>query len=166
VSVADIRTLYPRDWQNFLERMNETPNRLRGIDLSAISEEDFRQSGELSHVARDLQEWAAYRGQQLARTVRGLISPLLFSPSFALLPFCPLPHPPFLPLPSSPTSSSHSPKHTLSLLSPPLYNSWLSLPNPPATPDPSTSFLVPQCIAYSVRSTCLRDDAPWSHRDQ
>lgn len=73
---ADIRSLYPRDWTNFLERMGtigsaHPKGNLRGIELPAINEEDFCEKGSLAHLAFELQQWAAYRGQQLARTVRG-----------------------------------------------------------------------------------------------
>lgn len=75
VHCTDIRSLYPRDWDNFLERMGDPDqpagNQLRGIEPSAVSEEDFCERGALRHLAMELQLWAAYRGQQLARTVRG-----------------------------------------------------------------------------------------------
>jgi len=63
-----IRSLYPRDWEHFLERMGP---RLNGIDAHAVSEEDFCEGGALAHLQMELQLWAAYRGQLLARTVRG-----------------------------------------------------------------------------------------------
>lgn len=36
-----------------------------------VSEEDFCEGGALAHLQMELQLWAAYRGQLLARTVRG-----------------------------------------------------------------------------------------------
>jgi hypothetical protein len=37
-----------------------------------VSEEDFCEGGALAHLQMELQLWAAYRGQLLARTVRGM----------------------------------------------------------------------------------------------
>ena len=71
---TDIRSLYPKDWNNFLERMaGWDANNLRGIPHALVNEEDFCEKGALSHLARELQQWAAYRGQQLSRTVRGVL---------------------------------------------------------------------------------------------
>ena len=63
-----MRTLYPDDWKNFLERLGP---RLKGIDPASISEEDFCTGGSLEDLQMDVQLWASYRGQLLARTVRG-----------------------------------------------------------------------------------------------
>lgn len=65
-----MRSLYPGDWANFLERLAP---RLGGIDPASISEEDFCTGGALSHLQMELQLWASYRGQLLARTVRGML---------------------------------------------------------------------------------------------
>ena len=63
-----MRSLYPGDWNNFLERLGP---RLKGIDPASISEEDFCAGGSLEDLQMDVQLWASYRGQLLARTVRG-----------------------------------------------------------------------------------------------
>ena len=64
-----MRSLYPGDWANFLERLAP---RLGGVDPASVSEEDFCTGGALSHLQMELQLWASYRGQLLARTVRGV----------------------------------------------------------------------------------------------
>lgn len=70
-----IRSLYRRDWENFLARMEETkPGSLCGIEASKVSEEDFCEKGALSSLALEVQQWASLRGQHLARTVRGMMA--------------------------------------------------------------------------------------------
>ena len=65
-----MRSLYPGDWDNFLERLGP---RLKGIEPASISEEDFCTGGSLEDLQMDVQLWASYRGQLLARTVRGAL---------------------------------------------------------------------------------------------
>ncbi len=67
--MAYIRSLYPKDWENFKERLGAS---LGGLDLSAATECDFAEGGSLADHALSLQLWASYRGQLLARTVRGM----------------------------------------------------------------------------------------------
>ncbi|EFJ51969.1 hypothetical protein VOLCADRAFT_87013 [Volvox carteri f. nagariensis] len=67
--MAYIRSLYPKDWDNFKERLGAG---LGGLDLSVATEADFMDGGPLAEHALSLQLWASYRGQLLARTVRGM----------------------------------------------------------------------------------------------
>ena len=55
-------------WWRLQERLKP---RLGGIDPASIGEEDFSTGGALAHLQMELQLWASYRGQLLARTVRG-----------------------------------------------------------------------------------------------
>jgi len=55
-----LQKIFPDEWANFLERIN------RGES----SEEDFKQS---SSDTLELRFWVSYRGQTLARTVRGMM---------------------------------------------------------------------------------------------
>ncbi len=52
-------------------RQERLKPRLGGIDPASIGEEDFSTGGALAHLQMELQLWASYRGQLLARTVRG-----------------------------------------------------------------------------------------------
>ncbi|GLC38942.1 hypothetical protein PLESTB_000464000 [Pleodorina starrii] len=67
--LAYIRSLYPKDWDNFKERLGAS---LGGVDLGTATEADFATGGPLAAHALALQLWASYRGQLLARTVRGM----------------------------------------------------------------------------------------------
>jgi callose synthase len=53
-----MHTLLADEWDNFLERMNKTP-----LEESKLWDDD----------AFELRMWASYRGQTLARTVRGMM---------------------------------------------------------------------------------------------
>ncbi|GLC72072.1 hypothetical protein PLESTF_001201000 [Pleodorina starrii] len=66
--LAYIRSLFPKDWDNFKERLGAS----LGLDMSDITENDFAEGGPLAEHALALQLWASYRGQLLARTVRGM----------------------------------------------------------------------------------------------
>ncbi|PNH12435.1 1,3-beta-glucan synthase component FKS1, partial [Tetrabaena socialis] len=67
--MAYLRSMFPKDWDNFKERLGES---LGGHDLSKATEADFCEGGPLAEHALALQLWASYRGQLLARTVRGM----------------------------------------------------------------------------------------------
>ncbi|KAM7498128.1 hypothetical protein LguiA_022542 [Lonicera macranthoides] len=54
-----LQTIYADEWKNFLERMHRE---------GAVSYEDI-----CENKLRDLRLWASYRGQTLARTVRGMM---------------------------------------------------------------------------------------------
>nr|XP_024357146.1 callose synthase 9-like isoform X3 [Physcomitrium patens] len=60
-----LQTIVPDEWTNFLERMypNVGYNQLKTFSEKAFSEEQFL----------ELRLWASYRGQTLARTVRGMM---------------------------------------------------------------------------------------------
>lgn len=51
----------------------ENPSRpcTRSVCVLQVSEEDFCEGGALAALQMELQLWASYRGQLLARTVRG-----------------------------------------------------------------------------------------------
>jgi hypothetical protein len=55
--------------ENLKERLGE---RL-GVSLEGVSEEAFAPGGPLSDLGLELQLWASFRGQLLARTVRGMM---------------------------------------------------------------------------------------------
>ncbi|KAI6697333.1 hypothetical protein NL676_017452 [Syzygium grande] len=57
-----LKTVYPDEWKNFIERM------LREGKVKKADEDD-----ETMAKLRDLRLWASYRGQTLARTVRGMM---------------------------------------------------------------------------------------------
>jgi callose synthase len=58
-----LQKIYPDEWTNFLERQ------LSGVDRAQLA------SRTESHVKdpQELRLWASYRGQTLARTVRGMM---------------------------------------------------------------------------------------------
>ncbi|KAJ9527498.1 hypothetical protein QJQ45_025772 [Haematococcus lacustris] len=68
--MAFLRSVFPDDWEHFKERLG---SRL-GVNLQAVSEEAFAPAGPLADLALELQLWASFRGQLLARTVRGMMS--------------------------------------------------------------------------------------------
>ncbi|KAF8043306.1 hypothetical protein BT93_A1599 [Corymbia citriodora subsp. variegata] len=57
-----LKTVYPDEWKHFIERM------LREGKVKKANEDD-----ETMAKLRDLRLWASYRGQTLARTVRGMM---------------------------------------------------------------------------------------------
>ncbi|GAX79706.1 hypothetical protein CEUSTIGMA_g7147.t1 [Chlamydomonas eustigma] len=66
-----LRSVYPKDWECFKERLSD---QLGGeLDLSAVNEADFNTGGALQELGLQLQLWASFRGQLLARTVRGMM---------------------------------------------------------------------------------------------
>ncbi|KAG2448290.1 hypothetical protein HYH02_006874 [Chlamydomonas schloesseri] len=67
--MAYLRSMFPKDWENFKERLGAE---LGGVDLAAATEADFAAGGPLAEHGLALQLWASYRGQLLARTVRGM----------------------------------------------------------------------------------------------
>ncbi|KAG1671275.1 hypothetical protein FOA52_010846 [Chlamydomonas sp. UWO 241] len=68
--MAYLRSCYPKDWECFKERLGE---QLGGMDLSATVESDFEAGAPLHELGLQLQLWASFRGQLLARTVRGMM---------------------------------------------------------------------------------------------
>ncbi|GAX79705.1 hypothetical protein CEUSTIGMA_g7146.t1 [Chlamydomonas eustigma] len=69
--ISYLRSVYPKDWECFKERLSD---QLGGeLDLSAVNEADFNTGGALQELGLQLQLWASFRGQLLARTVRGMI---------------------------------------------------------------------------------------------
>ncbi|CAD7698647.1 unnamed protein product [Ostreobium quekettii] len=68
-----LRTVYPKDWMNFLERMR-TKYGVEFEDPKSVTGEEFLQEGDFHHLQNDLLLWASYRGQLLARTVRGMMA--------------------------------------------------------------------------------------------
>ncbi|KAG2442515.1 hypothetical protein HXX76_002601 [Chlamydomonas incerta] len=67
--MAYLRSMFPKDWENFKERLGAE---LGGVELAAATEADFAAGGPLAEHGLALQLWASYRGQLLARTVRGM----------------------------------------------------------------------------------------------
>ncbi|PNW85408.1 hypothetical protein CHLRE_03g185000v5 [Chlamydomonas reinhardtii] len=67
--MAYLRSMFPKDWENFKERLGAE---LGGVQLAAATEADFAAGGPLAEHGLALQLWASYRGQLLARTVRGM----------------------------------------------------------------------------------------------
>lgn len=68
--MAWLRSNYPLDWDNLLERLKP---QLEEANLNPrhINEADFDEGGPMAGSRMELQYWASYRGQLLARTVRG-----------------------------------------------------------------------------------------------
>lgn len=67
--MAYLRSMFPKDWENFKERLGQS----LGRDLRNVTEMDFAPGGALHAHCLQLQLWASYRGQLLARTVRGMM---------------------------------------------------------------------------------------------
>ncbi|CAK9227498.1 unnamed protein product [Sphagnum troendelagicum] len=61
-----LQKIYPDEWQNFLERIQLIENTLRRTV-------DQKKSEKHEETVMDLRLWASYRGQTLARTVRGMM---------------------------------------------------------------------------------------------
>ncbi|KAG1671277.1 hypothetical protein FOA52_010848 [Chlamydomonas sp. UWO 241] len=68
--MAYLRSVFPKDWECFKERLGD---QLGGLDLSAAVEADFGVGAPLHELGLQLQLWASFRGQLLARTVRGMM---------------------------------------------------------------------------------------------
>eukprot|EP00210_Caulerpa_lentillifera_P005023 g4797.t1 len=67
-----LRAVYPKDWINLLERMKDK----FGLEFEApdeINGTEFFEGGRYASVQTELLLWASYRGQLLARTVRGMM---------------------------------------------------------------------------------------------
>ena len=60
-----------QDWKNLLERLRP---KLGGLDPRHVTDADFDVGGPLAHAQMELLLWASYRGQLLARTVRGMMA--------------------------------------------------------------------------------------------
>ena len=64
-------SLTPDEWTNFLERMGW---RERDLDnMVRIAEQQGAKQAEHTHDPTPLRMWASFRGQTLARTVRGMM---------------------------------------------------------------------------------------------
>ncbi|KAG2442546.1 hypothetical protein HXX76_002632 [Chlamydomonas incerta] len=70
-SQAGVVSVFPGDWANFLQRLSRS--HLAGADTARVTENDFGWGGPLHSLSLQLQLWASYRGQLLARTVRGMM---------------------------------------------------------------------------------------------
>ncbi|KAG2448283.1 hypothetical protein HYH02_006867 [Chlamydomonas schloesseri] len=86
--MAYLRSMFPKDWENFKERLGAE---LGGVDLAAATEADFATGGPLAEHGLALQLWASYRGQLLARTVRGMAA---YSSALRVLAALEAPRPP------------------------------------------------------------------------
>uniref|UniRef100_A0A6S8NKA7 1,3-beta-glucan synthase n=1 Tax=Dunaliella tertiolecta TaxID=3047 RepID=A0A6S8NKA7_DUNTE len=65
-----LKTMLPKDWNNFKERMKML---IPDIDVNSLTENDFTQGNWLYDFRMELQIWASCRGQLLARTVTGMM---------------------------------------------------------------------------------------------
>ncbi|EFN56001.1 hypothetical protein CHLNCDRAFT_145389 [Chlorella variabilis] len=83
-----LRSAYPSDWDNLLERLKP---KLGGLDPRHVTDADFDVGGPLHHVQMELLLWASYRGQLLARTVRGMMA---YEKAIRLLAHLECPQPP------------------------------------------------------------------------
>lgn len=71
--MAWLRSNYPLDWENLLERLGPALKRAN-IDGKLVNEADFDDGGPMASERMHLLHWASYRGQLLARTVRGMMA--------------------------------------------------------------------------------------------
>ncbi|PSC69540.1 Callose synthase 5 [Micractinium conductrix] len=83
-----LRSAYDQDWKNLLERLKP---KLGGLDPRYVTDADFDVGGPLHHVQMELLLWASYRGQLLARTVRGMMA---YEKAIRLLAHLECPQPP------------------------------------------------------------------------
>ncbi|KAL4451723.1 hypothetical protein ABPG75_007385 [Micractinium tetrahymenae] len=83
-----LRSAYDQDWKNLLERLKP---KMGGLDPRYITDADFDVGGPLHHVQMELLLWASYRGQLLARTVRGMMA---YEKAIRLLAHLECPQPP------------------------------------------------------------------------
>ena len=68
--MAWLRSNYPMDWDNLLERLSPSLKQAN-LDGRLVNETDFDDGGPLAAQRMQVLHWASYRGQLLARTVRG-----------------------------------------------------------------------------------------------
>lgn len=68
--MAWLRSNYSQDWNNLLERLSPALKKAN-LDPRLVNESDFDEGGPLAAERMQLLHWASYRGQLLARTVRG-----------------------------------------------------------------------------------------------
>ncbi|KAL6774638.1 GSL1 [Auxenochlorella protothecoides x Auxenochlorella symbiontica] len=66
-----LKSAYAREWDHLLERLGPA---LNGLEPRHITAADFDVGGPLHAVQVQLLLWASYRGQLLARTVRGMMA--------------------------------------------------------------------------------------------
>ncbi|GIL51750.1 hypothetical protein Vafri_7680 [Volvox africanus] len=72
--MAYLRAMFSFEWSNFKERMRRmVGNQVDIPDWGEVTELDFGPGGLLFDYRTELQLWASYRGQLLARTVRGMM---------------------------------------------------------------------------------------------
>ncbi|KXZ43170.1 hypothetical protein GPECTOR_99g805 [Gonium pectorale] len=72
--MAYLRAMFAFEWGNFKERIRRLVGTEVDIpDWGQVTELDFGQGGLLFEYRTELQLWASYRGQLLARTVRGMM---------------------------------------------------------------------------------------------
>ncbi|GLI69231.1 hypothetical protein VaNZ11_013721 [Volvox africanus] len=72
--MAYLRAMFSFEWSNFKERMRRLVGKQVDIpDWGEVTELDFGPGGLLFDYRTELQLWASYRGQLLARTVRGMM---------------------------------------------------------------------------------------------
>ena len=68
--MAWLRSNYPQEWNNLLERLAPALAKAN-VSPHLVNESDFDEGGPLASERMQLLYWASYRGQLLARTVRG-----------------------------------------------------------------------------------------------
>lgn len=71
--MAWLRSNYPLDWNNLLERLDPALKKAN-LDGRLVNETDFDDGGPLASERMQVLHWASYRGQLLARTVRGMMA--------------------------------------------------------------------------------------------
>ncbi|GFR40490.1 hypothetical protein Agub_g1058 [Astrephomene gubernaculifera] len=72
--MAYLRAMFAFEWGNFKERMRRlVADEVDIPDWGQVTELDFGPGGLLFEYRTELQLWASYRGQLLARTVRGMM---------------------------------------------------------------------------------------------
>lgn len=64
-----LKTVYPKDWMNFLERMHDK-FQVKIEDPNAVTGDQFLEGEKYHQLQIELLLWASNRGQLLARTVR------------------------------------------------------------------------------------------------
>ena len=69
--LAYLRTVHTEEFDNFRERIARQAG-LHPEVAARISPQDFMPTGALASMSMELQLWASYRAQVLARTVRGM----------------------------------------------------------------------------------------------
>ena len=71
--MAWLRSNYPMDWDNLLQRLAPSLKKAN-LDGRLVNEADFDDGGPLASERMQVLHWASYRGQLLARTVRGMMA--------------------------------------------------------------------------------------------